>query len=967
MTASPPNRGDFPPSTALTPAFGAAYIRPFMHHCKKLAAGFVPRIGLSVVFEGLLMMRRAVSRAAMLAGALSWLAAVPVLVRGDEDVRTAPEFVQGLRERGYFDLANDYLERLRQQPDTPADFRATIDYEQGRILLDESSKTGDLVRRKELLELARGKLEAFTKGNPKHELAAEALVQLARLLVERGHLAVLLGEESEDKAEKASKLAEARNSFDQARVAYGAADERLQGEYKTFPPFIPDDDPRKEKRDRTHSAMMDAQLQKAIVDYEQGQTYALASKERTDLMAKALAQFEDLYKRYRTQWSGLTARMWQAKCYEERGDLGPAMGIYNELMDHPDPRLKPLQRHVGYFQIVLLGKRKEYPLAVLGATGWLKAYASAGDHHSKEGLGVRLERAKNLLVQTPEMTNETEKAAYVKQATDDLGEVVRYASPFKSEALSLLKKYKPKAAEKFSEIAKLNYEDAISGADQAIASHEWDRAIALLKQAVRRAETAKDIDKVNLARYTMAFCYYMNKEKAQYYEAAVLTEFLARRYPQGSLSAKASEIGLAALSEAYSTFRDIDRAADLNHMIELATYTAETWPDSEQGDSARMVLGQIHAGSGRYDKAVAAFESVRSNSSKWIEAQSRAGSSHWDQSVSYRRKGKTAEADAEVRKALGVLNAALKTRRDSGAAPSDPALIANVCDIADIHLETGKPAEALALLDPVAKVAIPDGSPIHARLLSDLLRAHVSNNQVDLAIADMNKLEQAGGGTTRTQLYFSLGKLIEKEMDSFKKKGDGAGLNRMKLAYLKFLNALVASKSGQTYESLEWAGENMLTLGNDKQAAEVFDRILKDQALSTGTGANERMLRTRIKLAAALRGLGDYATAETLVDALIKDNPRTIEPKFEKGMILEAKKSWNASFAHWQALALQLNRMRPKPVEYYDAWYHAAVALNKAGKPAEAKQTLGSVMRLSGTVGGPDMKAKYQELLSQIK
>jgi hypothetical protein len=117
--------------------------------------------------------------------------------------------------------------------------------------------------------------------------------------------------------------------------------------------------------------MMDAQLQKAIVDYEQGQTYPLGSKERTGLLAKSLAQFEDLYKRYRTQFAGLTARMWQAKCYEERGDLGPAMGIYNELMEHGDPRLKPLQRHVGYFQIVLLGKRKEYPLAVLGATNWL--------------------------------------------------------------------------------------------------------------------------------------------------------------------------------------------------------------------------------------------------------------------------------------------------------------------------------------------------------------------------------------------------------------------------------------------------------------------------------------------------------------------------------------------------------------------------------------------------------------------
>ena len=44
---------------------------------------------------------------------------------------------------------------------------------------------------------------------------------------------------------------------------------------------------------------------------------------------------------------------------------------------------------------------------------------------------------------------------------------------------------------------------------------------------------------------------------------------------------------------------------------------------------------------------------------------------------------------------------------------------------------------------------------------------------------------------------------------------------------------------------------------------------------------------------------------------------------------------------------------RPKPVEYYDAWYHAAFALNKEGKAKEAKQTLASVMRLSPTSAAP--------------
>ena len=119
--------------------------------------------------------------------------------------------------------------------------------------------------------------------------------------------------------------------------------------------------------------------------------------------------------------------------------------------------------------------------------------------------------------------------------------------------------------------------------------------------AIKKADPAKNADKANLARYNLAFCYYMNKE---YYEAAVLAEHYARRYPQGGLGAKSTEIGMQSWADAYSNFAEIDRASDLKRLVDLATYTAETWPDNEQGDAARMNLGQIYLGMGQYDKAM---------------------------------------------------------------------------------------------------------------------------------------------------------------------------------------------------------------------------------------------------------------------------------------------------------------------------------------------------------------------------
>jgi tetratricopeptide (TPR) repeat protein len=730
---------------------------------------------------------------------------------------------------------------------------------------------------------------------------------------------------------------------------------------------------------------LQAQLDKALVDYEEGETYPSGSKERNALMSRALTQFEELYKQHRERLAGLAARMWQAKCYEERGELGSAMGIYNALMQEQHPLLRRLQRHVGYFRIVVMGKRKEYALAVDEARRWLQANEGNEAARSQEGLGVQLEMAKGILAQLPEIEGKSDRTVAINQATDVLRRVIRYSSPHKNEALALLKKYRPVAAANANELSRLSYEDALGQAEEALAEHSWVRAEALLRQAIRRAESARDIDKTNYARYSLAFCYYMDKRP---YEALVLAEHLARRYPRAGLSPRATEIGLAALGEAYENSQ-VDRNADLNNLVDLASYAAETYPEAEEGDTARLTLGKVYRVMGRTAEAIAAFQAVRPASSKRFEALQLLGVTYWLQSRNRRRDGKKDEADAERKKAIASLQESLKGRKNAGAAPSDPGLIATSCDLADVYLDGEKPLDAVALLEPLAKAQDSPAGKEFARLMADLLRAHVATNQVNQAMADMTTLEKTGGAGL-TQLYYGLGRLLEREIEALRKRGDSAGLDRAQKAYQRFLSALVSSKSGQSYESLQWAGENMLTLGHAEDAEKVFRRLLENEskadATQTAAGSDDRLLKTRLKLAAALRAQDRFTDAETMIDELIKERPRSLEVRMEKGMLLEDRAAsvgtmpvarqatarskgwtWSAASAHWRDLALQLGRSRTKPVQYYEAWYHAAYTLYRDEKPKEARQTLASVMRLSTTVGGPEIKAKYKALLDQIK
>jgi tetratricopeptide (TPR) repeat protein len=906
------------------------------------------------------------------------VALFPVRTSRAEDPRTAQQFLQELRDKGFHDLAVDFIRQLRGDPGLPAELKVLLDYQEGRTLIDEASKSGDLVRRRELLDLARTKLEAFIQAQPNSPLAREALVQVGRMLVERGHLALLQAEDVQEPAPKAARKAEARDSFEQSREAFGRAVDQLNAAYKGFSGFIPKGDPRLEERGKVYASLLEAKLQRAVSDYELAQTYPADSKERTGKLAEALAQFDDIYKNYRTQMAGLTAQMWLAKCYEEQSKVGEAIGIYKSLLEQTDPQLRPLQRYVGYFHIVALARRKQYALAADEANQWLRKYPRPQERRTQEGLGVLLELAKNYDAQVPEMTDPAQKQRAARTITDAVSQVVRYASPYKSEALALLKKYKPNAAARAEEIARLSYEDAVSQADEAIAARDWDRAIVLLKAAGRKVDPRRDAEKANRARYNLAFCYYMNK---QYYEANVLAEHLARRYPQAGLSPKATEIGMQALAEAYNMFTEVDRASDLERLIDLARYTAATWPDREPGDDAHLNLGQIFQGRGQYDQAIAEFTTVRDRSPKRLEAQTRLGGARWSKGRMLERRGDKDASAAESKAAIEILDRTLKARQAAGAAPTDPGFVGNAADLAVALTETGKAAEALKLLEPINRAQTENAGASYARLKEATLLAQINSGQVEPAIATMRSLEQSGPGAGRAQLYFKLGKLLERELDRLRARKETATLTRMEQSYRAFLTALTESKAGQTYESLQWAGESLLSLGAFKEAEGVFRRVLNESITNPSflnqSGANERLLRTKLRLSAALRGQGvedpkKLDESASIVEELLAKYTRYVEPLVEKGMLLESQAEanqgeWSAAFAHWQDLAQKTSRMRPRPLSYYDAWYHAAWALAQQKQPRKARQVLKGVMQLNPDVGGPDMKAKYEQFLERVK
>jgi tetratricopeptide (TPR) repeat protein len=883
-------------------------------------------------------------------------------------------FLAGLRERGYHDLAGQYIQSILDDPATPPSLKVEFEYEAARNLLDEAVNLTDIDRRFGLLDQARGRLDAFIAAHPGDRLADEAHAQVALLAFQRGMTSALLATDAPDDATRNARRKDARASFDSALKLYDLAITPLQKAYESFPSFIPATDPRRSERDRVRSSLFDAELSRALVEYEWAQLEPPGSDERAQRLEAARLAFHSMYDRRRVEMAGVFAQAWEGKCLEEKGDLGAAMGLYNQVMGNLAPELADLRRKVMYFQIVVDGKRGDHALAVERAGAWLQQ--NPGAVNTLEGFGVRLEMAKGLVAQLPQMA-ESEKPAATKRAAELLSAVVRVSTPYKPEAVALLKTVRPDASLDPNALASLTYDAALGQAQSAVSTGDFAQAASLFRQAIRRADPARDAARANRARLEMARSEY---QAARYDEAAILAEHVARRYPASEEATPAVEIALAALTGAYLRDAGNAKLADLDRLVEVARYAVATWPKAAQGDAARMTLGQIALGRGQYRDAADTFEAVGKDAKDYLDALVKAGDARWRLGLQLRAKGQTAEADTEAKAAQAVLEQALATRREGKPPEGDPGLVANLNALAEIHRASGRPKDAIALLAPAATAlgdgALPDDlADLRRSLLTILLRSHIADNQTQPAQDDLNRLRKTGGDPAQTtQLLFELSHSLQKEIDAQANSPDPAvkaRVSQTRQAYAAFLVDLAASREGQTIDSLAFAGESLLNIGKDDEALKAFDRILAEFPQTDTPDAANRLIRVRLKKAEALRHLKKYAEAQTLLDAVKTQAPRAIEPMLEQGYLLEdwaqvEPARWKNAYTHWRSLSTQLQRSRTARQSYYDAVYHVALALRGMGQKPQATSTLRSVMTLSPSVGNPETKARYEALLKEL-
>jgi hypothetical protein len=776
----------------------------------------------------------------------------------------AQEFLDRLRERGYYDVALEYLQGIAANPQCPAEFKTKLDYELGLTLIGASRTAGTLPKREECLDKARDSFQKFVKDHPKHALTGTAATQCANVLVERGRIkGETANQPSKSAAEKKALYEAARGLYLEAQKIFESAEKVWYEVAKKFEGQKLD--PKKdaqaiEQRDEARRELVQARLFLAQVMYEVGKTYEPKSKEHQEWLGKSAKKYNELYTKYGQLIGGLYSHMWEGRIYKELGQYDKAVAALKELMvlpDEPDAfRNLKLQALAVLAETYFEGKK--YVEGITEVEKWEKE-ARADDESSENGLKAHYYAGLSALQLVKSFPEGDAKAKpYRVAAKAHLERVARFEGEFKREALA---KVAEMTGQTVGQGEPTNYAEAKERGDtawtnmvlamdnlakaktkdeQAKVQLQLDAAAAegvkYYRMALGKKLADADMNEVNLIRFRMSYLYWTVKDLQR---AALLGNFLAFRYPTHVGARKSAEIAVKAYRKMFTEAlgHKEDTTYESEQMSHLALYIAKRWANEPEAEEAWSMLIDTAVDSRDVAKAMEYLEKIPADSPKRAQADLRTGEALWRayaQAANLQGNDRPPQEqlDKMVKQAQEVLEQGIARMRkalESGG-EVNYSLAYCVLSLANIYVGTGQSEKAVAFLDdpkigPMtlikAKSPMLEGRDLFVEaVFNAALQAYVGVQQLDKAEEVMSALEAAAAktgaadaGTKLTQMYIRLGKQLEETLTRLRNEGKNAEAKKVASGFEVFLTKISQRKEGNTFGSLYWVAETFFSMG----------------------------------------------------------------------------------------------------------------------------------------------------------
>ncbi len=711
--------------------------------------------------------------------------------------RSAPssreKMLQGLLEKGYYDVALDSLKADQNDPRCPEDWQDRVDLQIALVHLEALADGSPLGVENHLAE-ARESLLRFLKQHPNHPEAYQANGNLGKLLLEEGKaLNFRKNQSGLSPAQQETLARESREKLEAAHKYLTAAENEAYERAKSLQsdPETGNNIAKATQRDAVYAQLLDYRIRLAVAFAERARTFPKESGEFKAGLTEAANRFHEIAVKYKNYPAALEAKSAEAHALVELGKASEAQSVLGELhilprsnaffasilnealvlqlelnlaepsADNLRDSIERLEKWAGSTNLVDRKKLAAAKINLLAARTYLQYAESLKGAESQKAKNA----AKNFLAAIS--TGAAESAA-VSELLAKLGN----ATPLPTE------KETTAETNDTNEIRPTTYAEAKEEADRqyrlfldanrsyfesnesaAKRQAENDRKIAAGKAArsirtvLESADETVPPETINELRFRRALLAW---SLGKIEEAVVLGDFLASRYPQTPEGLKGAELSIKGLQrlflEAKRGDRDSDRLAA--RIATAAERIAARWSSLPIAGEARLIRIETELENGNLEKAERFVETLPEGSAERSTAELQLGETLWARSFQKPRPDSETLAvendNAILEKAKKYLEKGLAGKfreiEQDGGIPRP--VLASILTFARLRLSLGENEAVLAMLtDPktgpltLLERSEKEGSTIldwDEDIKIDLL---VTSLRTFVALGDMNRAE----------------------------------------------------------------------------------------------------------------------------------------------------------------------------------------------------------------------------------
>ncbi len=804
-----------------------------------------------------------------------------------ESAEPASQFLQELRKLRYFELAEYYLDVQVDKGMLSEEFRTKLDLERAMVILSSAGSVSNGTERDKRLAEAQTLLERFSTTVQDTDLKIQSNSQLGNLLFQRAKLIEFEGNKEENAPRKAEFVTRTREMLTKAREIYVASRDLLKAELEAIPKGLGADAPKElvQRRDDLYGQYLQLLVTTPKLLEEIAQTYPADAAEYKTSYETAIQEYDSVATRFRRKGVGIVALVAQGRSYLAIDDTKQALSYLQEVIDQ---RETPAFRNIVnlamplYMRtLVAIDKTED---AISMGVEWNDSIRP-NELADEEWHAFQLELARIYLGKADKLMeanpNDADARKTYVRARKLAQDVLRHPGKYKQEARDLLASLPNlPGGEEEEEKPPQNFAEALAKGKELMESAQaMEFTIKTLPDTIANEqdpENKKNLEaQLNEARqnysatqnaavahYELALAFtnadtpisslqevyyyltFINYSRGNYYEAIVLGEHLAHRYPGESGALPCAKIVLNCYQLLYNEAPEDDREFEVNGLIDIAEYTIKNWEQSEEANEARRRLVPYMIEAGQIEKAKMYTGQIPESAPERVESELRIGRTLWFQYRrdsrevnSLKREAPDSPRIAELEQNLPALKASAGEMLEAAGARLEAGTglkfsnsnVAALLSLSQYYVESEQPALALTHLEnenygllkliekkepAVSKPATVE-SAFRAALTGymSMLGGEQGAANVDKAKAVMQQLNDVVGDTPEgkkrlVSIYFTLARDLEEQLnaaETLEKK------NVLAAGFETFLDEVGAT--GTDFSIRYWAASTMQGLG----------------------------------------------------------------------------------------------------------------------------------------------------------